>query len=72
MNEAEILEYALEGMAPGLRKVAAAHLKECDGCREQVASVMHLHVPLARLARGVKPPPGLRARVLRGLKSRPK
>lgn len=65
LSEAELLEFALDGMEEPLRSRAAEHLTECDDCREQVAELLDLHVGLASLAPDAEPPPDLRARVRR-------
>jgi predicted anti-sigma-YlaC factor YlaD len=68
LSEAELLEFALDGMEEPLRSRAAEHLTECDECREQVAALLDLHIGLASLAPDAEPPPGLRARVRRDVK----
>lgn len=64
MNEAELLEFALDGMEGPLRATAEAHLIICKGCREQVALLLDLHLGLATLAEATEVPASLRQRVL--------
>jgi hypothetical protein len=71
LSEAELLEFALDGMEEPLRSRAAQHLTECDDCREQVAELLDLHVGLAALAPDAEPPPGLRERVRLEVGQRP-
>jgi anti-sigma-K factor RskA len=56
--------YVIDAMAEDERQAFEAHLRECEHCRAEVASLQGVEEALAGAVPQIEPPPGLRDRVM--------
>jgi anti-sigma-K factor RskA len=63
--------YALDALEPDERSEYEAHLRECEACREELASLASVTEALAVAASGPVPKPDLRDRVLTAARAEP-
>jgi anti-sigma-K factor RskA len=63
--------YALDALEPDERAAYEAHLRECESCRDELASFGDVTNGLAVAATGPEPTPELRERILQGARAEP-
>lgn len=63
--------YALDALEPDERSEYEAHLRECEACRDELASLASVTEALAVAASGPVPKPDLRDRVLAAARAEP-
>ncbi len=63
--------YALDALEPDDRSEYEAHLRDCEACREELASLASVTEALAVAASGPVPKPDLRDRVLTAARAEP-
>jgi hypothetical protein len=65
LEDAELLEYSLDGLEGDERVHAESHLKECQRCREQLREYVSFAEAMALSVPQVEPPSALREAVLK-------